>query len=54
MRSINQKGVEHVMRLFLLHYGSKKLNNSFKDELMKQNILFGSVLCDEEALSKNN
>lgn len=51
LRSINQKGVEHVMRLFLLHYAKSESKTAFEDELMKQNLQLSKVLCDEEAIN---
>lgn len=50
LRSVKQAGVDHVMRLFLKHYGSSAGAPSLEEELMRENEAVADVVCDEEAI----
>lgn len=50
LRSVNQRGLDHVMRLFLTHYSSEKADGSLDEELMRENAALAEVVCDEEAI----
>jgi hypothetical protein len=49
LRSINTEGVQHVMRLFLSHYG-ESTDSSLDDALVKEFIKVGNIICDEDAI----
>lgn len=50
LRSVKQEGVNHVMRLFIRHYGSDDAASSLEEELMRENEVAADIVCDEEVV----
>ncbi len=51
LRSINSDGVQHVMRLFFSHYVERPtLASTLDDELAREFIEVGNIICDEDAI----
>ena len=49
LRSINSDGVQHVMRLFFSHYVERS-TSSLDDELVRECVEVGNIICDEDAI----
>jgi hypothetical protein len=50
LRSINPDGVQHVMRLFFSHYVERSTLSSLDDELVRECVEVGNIICDEDAI----
>ncbi|QAU35549.1 GSCFA domain-containing protein [Janthinobacterium sp. 17J80-10] len=52
LRSVKQEGVDHVMRLFLLHYSTGQQISTHNESLMRENAQVNAIVCDEEAIDR--